>query len=347
MPWDTAFRLGVLATQALVVLVVALTAVLFRLRLRNRKRERRWSELEERWEPLLLEILHGDGSPDSLWSSVGDEDVPFFLRFLTRFAERVRGEELTRLRTVAGPYRDALQTALEKPDYERRATAAQMIGALRLRGFESQLASALDDPAPLVRFAAAHALLVLGGPDDAREVVRRLDRFGPWSADALSSLLAAGGADARTLLRERLSDPSTPPDVAALAAQALRGMRDPRAADSARAALERESDREVVLECLRLLGEVGRAEHAPLVRSHADDPDSVVRSQAVRTLGHIGLAEDVDRLAAAVADPSPWVALGAAQALAGMGEVGLLRELGSSGGRGAVFALQAAAEESP
>jgi HEAT repeat protein len=182
-----------------------------------------------------------------------------------------------------------------------------------------------------VGIVAARALAKRGGVRHARVILEHLDRFDLWSPAYLSEMLAAMGTGAHPELARICLDEDIPPRRRAVAADALRQIGLPEAADVAHellaraGALDDADERELVLACLRILAEVGRAEHRDAVRTLAAHPHAVVRALAATALGELGEPRDVALLVAAVDDPSRWVAIHAARALRSMSAMAELK----------------------
>lgn len=313
--WD-GLLVAVLAAAALLfALVAAFAIVLVALRVENASRARRWAALENAWRPPLLAVLRGAEPPHYLWRLVPRRDSLFFVRFLLRYAERVKGAERQRLVLLARPYLPRIAEELAAPQPEVRALAVRALSMLGLDRHAPEVIQALDDPAPLVRVAAAMALCHAGEPAFVVEVIRRAASFEGWSVAFVSHMLAAGGARSTGDLRAALRSPRSESFTALVAAEALLLLRDPGAADVAAEVLPDASDPEVEAAALRVLAEVGRPPHLALVRQRVAASDHRVRAQAAAALARLGREEDLLRLVSLVDDPSPWVALHAVRGL--------------------------------
>lgn len=327
------------STEALVVVSVVvglltILALLFAgmtvlLRIRNDRVARRWKRLEAAWEPLILDVLVGARPAEALHAAVRPADRLYFVSYLLRFARRFRGEEFALVAGLAQPYLPALVPLIRHRSPEVRARAIQTLANLRLTDYEEAVIRAMDDPDPLVAVTAARALARNEHPEYAPVVMAHLDRFDSLSRGFLAALLAAMGPAAAPALRDTLADPRRRPRVRAIAAEALALLRDADAADVAAEVVVGEENRELLASALRLLGRIGRPDHAAAVRRRAASWDEVVRAQALRVLGRIGGESDVPAVLAALDEPVPWVALHAAYALAELGGADVLRERAS------------------
>ncbi|MDX1689262.1 MAG: HEAT repeat domain-containing protein, partial [Candidatus Promineifilaceae bacterium] len=164
----------------------------------------------------------------------------------------------------------------------------------------------------------------------APQQLERLARFRGWSQGYMASMLASIGSEAAPALRDSLADEEEEPWVRAVAADALLMLKDFEAGDLAARVVELEDDPELLTSALRLLTEVGRPEHIPVIRVRCASPDPRVRSHALSALGTLGEEEDVPRLLGAMSDPSPWVAIHAARGVISAGAGELLRDLAYS-----------------
>lgn len=324
---DQALAILVGVILALLVLSLVFAGYAVYLRLENVRRERRREALRVRWEEPLLLALADPEAAEALHELVGPGERLDFVRFVQGFARRLKGEELETLRAIAAPYLELVADRLEHPRREVRTRAVQTLGELGLDNWDESVVQALDDESPLVAMVAARALAVEERRDHAPAILRRLGRFRGWREDFLASMLAGMGADGAPALRETLADAGREAWVRGVAARALLLLSDLEAADLAARVVETEDDPDVVRPALRLLAQVGRPEHLPVVRAACASPRPTVRSEALRALGTLAEEDDRPRLLGAMADPSPWVAMNAARGLLAAGGEDVLRDL--------------------
>lgn len=342
---DRALLLLILSIAVLVALAMVFAAYTVYLRIRNDRRERSWRRLVARWEPLLLDALLEPSLAGALHAAVGSGERLRFVRFVLEYSRRMKGEERDLLRQIVLPYLGPIAERTWSPRVEVRARAVQTLGALGLPRYAGEVLAALDDPSPLVAMVAARSLCREEHPEYAAAVLRRLGRFDAWSRGFMASMLASVGPEAGPALRETLGDDAQAPLARAVAADALRLLRDLESGDVAAGVVETEDDHDLVSAALRLLAVVGRPEHATVVRVRCASPDFHVRAGAVSALGALGRDDDEARLLGAMSDPSPWVAIQAARALVSSGARTLLEDLGDSDHPRAVLARQVLLEE--
>jgi HEAT repeat protein len=351
------FGLGVgTATESVLAVVIATTAALFAvsvafslyaiaLRMGHRLRERRWENLTARWQQPLLSALMDPETESAVHAFVQKRDRRHFVRFVLEYSRRVRGEERQALRRLAMPYLDLIAERTDHRRSEIRTRAIQTLGTLGLPKYAPQVLEGLDDPSPLVSMVAARYLAREEFPEFAGPIIDHIHRFEGWHRRFLASMLAAIGPEVSPKLRDRLADPAVSSWVRAVMADALRMQLDPLAADLAAEALPGMEDRDLAAALLRLLAEVGRPEHAPIVRALMDSEDLVVRAQALYATGVLGDERDLPTLLEAMSDATPWVALHAARGVRAAGGLERLAELAASDDERADVAGQVVYEE--
>lgn len=312
----------------LVTFVFALATVW--LRYRNVRKERRWERLEAAWQPRILAVLDGQEPPEHVWTAVDPADQLYFIDYLVRFAQRLRGEERKLLSRLADPYLDTVAAKVGRGDGERRARAVQTLSILDLDTYATVVIGALDDPSPLVAMVAARALAGEGQPAFAPHILKRLHRFEGWDTAFLASMLASMGPDVAPHLVAVLGDDGQPPRVRSIAADALRRLNHLPAADTAVRVLESASDTELLTACLGLIARVGRPENVKAVRGLIDHPQMPVRAAAATALGQLGGQQDLGLLLLSLDDASVWVAMHAARALRAAGAESMLRSTAMS-----------------
>jgi len=324
---DRIFLLLGLIVAILLVLVIIFAILTIFLRLRNIRTAELWGQLEARWEPIILEVMTGDRSPEDAHRFVGAGEAFYFLDYLMRFANRFLGQEAAVITDLARPYLVGLVDRLPTADPPRRARAIRTLSILGMEDFAPVVVEALDDPSPLVAMIAARALARKNQPQYAGELLARLDRFDNWSLNYMISMLAGMGPEIAPELRRTLADTEVLPQTRAVAAGALRELNDYESAQSAAQILETETDRELLAASLRLIGDVGSPEFLDPIRRLSRSDDAIVRGLALRALGRLGKSEDLPLLRDGIDDESQWVALHAARGLRRVGGIHLLEEL--------------------
>ena len=324
-----ALATGIVLLLGCAILFAVIAAV---LRYRNRRKEKEWLEREARWELPLLEVLAGSESPRVLWDLVGRDEQLYFVDYLLRFARRTRGHTRDILAGLAHPYLGQVAGRIATGDTERRARAVDTVALLGFAEYGKLIVAALDDPSPFVSMIAARCIARQQSPEHARLLVGHLSRLADWSPRQLTAMLASLGHEAAPCLRAAFADPANAPGLRAVAADALRRLHDPEALAVAGAVLETAaSDRDLVAAALRLVAELGGPEQAALVRPFCTHTDAVIRATAIQALPTTGALEDADSLRHALADESGWVAIQAARALMGSGDLRSLRALARAG----------------
>ena len=314
-----------IAVSLILVIVFALFTVY--LRFQNMRKAKRWQQLEQEWEPLVLDFLVGERTREDIRDHIKTEDRSYFLDFLLRFAQRLEGLEAAAIAGLAEPYLPTLAERMKSGDPPSRARAIRTLSILGLESYANQIKEALEDPSPLVAMIAARALARIERPEYAEAILGMLHRFVDWSRGFLVSLFTSMGPSVILPLRNALSDGQKSPQVRAVAADALQELYDLEAGDLASQILEDEYDRELRAACLRLLQTVGRPEHLPAIRKLAVSDDFVIRAHAFRALGTLGTEDDLATLQTGIADESPWAALQAARSLKQAGGEEILQNL--------------------
>jgi HEAT repeat protein len=317
--------------------VLAASVVVVRLTVARRRAAR--DAVRIRWGPRVRQLLAGETSAATLQPLIRRGDRRHLAELLAEYGLRVGGVELERLRTLGPALLGEARKGLRSRMPETRARAVQTVGILGGRTTSSLLAELLDDESPLVALVAAKWLCSTPDCGYAAEVVTHLNRFELWNPVFLASMLSAGGSTMADHLRTALESSETPERTRALAADALRLIRDPAAADAAAAVLRSDAEREVLAACLRLLSGLGTSVHAGAVRRFVEGGDFVLRALAITALGALSDGEgDIRLLDAALDDQSSWVALHAARALRTADRLDVLERVVGTRRRGAAVA---------
>lgn len=294
-------------------------AFTFFLRLRNEREARRWEELERTWEPALMEVLAHPEEVEALWEKVGPNDHLRFLEFVLLYAQRLGGSERETLGRAAAPYLPELLPLRSHRRVGIRARAIQTLGTLGLPRYLEEVKEAVRDPSPYVAAIAARILAHEVGPEVAPDLCRNLERFHTFRIWYLVDMVVAMGPGAIPAIRGTLADERASLRSRAVAAHSLSVLMDLGSADLAANLTVREEDPELLTSLLRLLSQVGTADHTPAVRAHLDSEEFFVRAAATRTLAELGEEGDLPLLVEKLSDASAWVRMAAARGVYRLG----------------------------
>jgi HEAT repeat protein len=332
---------------ALFVVTLLFSAYAVVLRWVTERRDARRRAMAERWQPALLDVLAHPENVQDVRRLVEENRRMHFVGFVLQFARRMRGDEVDILREVVRPYMGLIAERLESDRVEVRARAVQTLGTLGLPEHEDAVIGALDDRSPLVAMVAARALTKEENALYAPAVLAKVHRFSDWNRPYLASMLAAMGPELSEGLRRGLADEGAEPWTRSVMAEALRLQKDFRAGDVAAQVAATTADKDLLVDLLRLLSEVGRPEHLRVIRPHVQSHDEAVRALALKALGRLGGPDDVPMLLEALDDEFTWAALYAARGVRESGGRHLLQvEASSANDRRARLAAQVLAEES-
>lgn len=328
--FDLTLLFLVLMISFIFIITILLSLTVIALRIKNTLKARRWKRLETKWEPVILDVLSGDLEPDQLITKVKRNERLYFVRFLLRFADRLRGKERNLLDELAKPFLPLIAERVKVDNPEHRAGAVQTLSIFGLRDYTKCIIAALNDPSPIVAMLAARSLSRKEFPEYAEAVLSKIHRFESWNRNYLASMLASFGSEAARLLREVFADSKRPLGVRTACAEALFKLNDLASADIATDIVATETDTDLLAAALRLLSKTGRPKHLEAIRVMTGSPDSVVRAHSLIALGELGTTADLYRLSRGLEDSSPWVAIHAARGLKKIGGTELLEKISNS-----------------
>jgi len=258
----------------------------------------------------------------------------------------VKGDEKNVLIELASPFLPFIARQLRNREAEKRAETIHSLAILGFSDYIHEIISALDDPSPLVAMVAARSMANKQNSQYAGVILSRLHRFENWNRPFLVSMLTSMGAEILPELKKFFADNKQSATVRIIIAETLKEINDFTSADIAVRIMQKETDRELIAACLRLLSNIGTPEHLPVIRKLFDSPDFIIRAYVIQILGRIGGHEDVELLKNALLDESStWVAIRAAGALADLNEFDTLREISESDHSQAHLAKQILMEE--
>lgn len=334
-------------TAVLVLVALFVGALTASLRYANVRKEVAWRRLESVWTPLMIRVLAGEIPPRDLLEAVHGDDRYLFIDFLTHYGTRFDDHERRLIEKLAAPHLSLLASRIDSPDVHIRIRAVLTIGLLGAHTHADVLLKALDAEAPLIVLAAARALCSLQEETVVRSVLDGIHKADSWSVDYLARVVATAGASAARPCQEILGSSEHSPWLRVLAAETLRQIHNFESADLARALIvdRRDTPRNVLCACLRMIRDMGTERHLDAVRHLWGAEDDTVRLNAVAALGGAGTAQDLPRLRLMLQDRSQWVVWAAVRGLLGLGDRAFLDDLIRAGHRAAA-AAQAVIEES-
>jgi len=294
---------------------------------RNQAKARFWSDLEQSWEPAVLDFLAQRQEAAQVWQQVAAGQELYFIDFLMRTALKhpAASEPFKQLATPFLPEL-AARLSQQSGDAEQRARAVQTLALLGGPETTSLLTRCLEDAAPIVTLLAALALSQQKQIQTAELILRQLPRLAEWHVGLLSKLLVRMGPEVAPVVLQNLEQ-SQDSEVQTVCLQVLLAQSHAAALPPAVRLLSNTQDLNVQVAALSLLGKLGSEEHLPLIRSHYDSPYFAVRLAVIRALYQRQSQSDQQIFQQAFDDSSHWVALQAAQALKATGHEHILHEL--------------------
>jgi hypothetical protein len=324
----------ILASGGLLLLSVGLAAFALGTRAWSWYQRRVWTQRKADWEAQVVKVLGGDLPPRSFTDQVQMGHFSSFLEVLIPYATSVKGREKRLLRALADPFLKRVEANLSSRRPLIRAQAVQRLGLLGGPRHAEPLRKMLEDPSNRVVGRAFYALARVGGPEHTERLLGCLTRLGRVDRRHVGSSLVRLGEGAAPTLRAAMADNDRDDFVRICCAEALEGLGDTAAVAAAAFLLDDVNFRVMcktpglTAALLRLIMQLGKGIHGPLMRAYCHAGDPTVRLHAARALGELGSPEDEVLLGSLVhADDSRWVAVSAARSLIQLGITTPLRKL--------------------
>lgn len=267
----------------------------------------------------MLQVISGEEKPRALWRLVEKRYALYFMEYLFRYSKKIKGAELDIISELSGPYIPLLIRIARRGDAEQRARAINTLSHLNLKESIGTVAEALKDKSPIVSMVAARVIAQKQYTQYAPSIVDNLHRYRPWSSNMLASILANMGAKALPVYRKALADERRPLPVRSIVAKALDYMKDVASADIAEKVIRDTHNAELLIDCLRLIADLGVPTHAETVRQMLEYDHDIVKARAIAALATVGDEGDIDRIAVYLDSPSPWLEIETARALVKLG----------------------------
>ncbi len=329
----------------LLVLALGFMVLAILLWLQNELESRKLSGLKSKWQNPLFDWISDSKRKSAVPVLVSPDQVPYFVDYLLELTQRFHGSAMDALRLAAEPHLKIVAQSVSSRDPYTRAWAVRVLGIFGLPRYVNALRKGLRDSSPVIRMISFRSLILFGYLEYLDEMVSSLSGFSEWNQNFLASLLSTLGPQVADNLRQHFVSPQTPVQVKSVLAVALRQLNDAKSGPLAEKVLQKTSDRDLLISCLRLLRSSGTSEQSDAVRRLCLSNDFAVRAQAIRTLGSLGNSNDIPLLKRAMDEGNSWLSSHAAFSLKQIGALGVLEAAASSPGPQKIFALQALAEK--
>ncbi|WP_447977646.1 HEAT repeat domain-containing protein [Candidatus Nitrospira bockiana] len=314
-PTDAVVRLVYAVGVAEIVLIPAILAGVFILKLSNLHRARRRKRFHDLWRPIFVQSLAE--TPRSI-PAVSEKDAPIFLYYWNYFHQSLLGEDkmsgLNELARSTG-MDQAARRLLMHTSIANRLIAIVTLGHLRDRSVWPQLAVLAASKNHVVSLASARAMIHIDATAAMPILTPLLASRADWSPAKVASLLSEAGQDA---IAKPLAEAAATarPEMAVRLIHYLEVTKCAAALPRIRALIRETKDPAVRVACLKLIGHFADPHDLLLVRGLLADDNGKVRAEAARGLGKMGVDGDVDRLLPLLRDPQWEVRYRAAEALA-------------------------------
>lgn len=339
-PDDWVLLLLIISILFFFIATIIFSLITIFLRFRNIKRARYWNHLEDKWNTKLLEVMAEDKPQSDLIASVRPHEELDFVKYLSRYARRIRGQEKTIIQELSRPFLHRVVQNAKSAEMEIRANAVNLLTTLGGDDAKPILLNALDDPSPLVAMIAARGLIAQKKPEHFTAVIQHIDRFEGWSITYLASMLVALGVEAVPALREAYASVASPPLVRIVAAETLYQLNDFEIVDDVVKTCRHSKNTELVSASLRLLTRIGTDQHLDVVRELAQHEDSIIRINAMHALSKLGNEQDIPLFEKGFNDANSWVAFQAASGMAELNQYEILERIAGSDHPRALIAHQ-------
>lgn len=312
----------------LTLLTLLFAALAISLRVQHYRHERLWKGLQKKWGNDILNVLSGETSATEYRKLVEKGEELDFVRFLASYAYRLRGSDLDVLSGLARDYLPFVIKRLRHKSPGVRIWAINVISLFGMPQYEVEMARLLEDRNSAVAMFAATSLLSHKCVQYIEPILRQFPRFQKWNVNALANLLVTIGPSVVPMLMKIYADRSSPLQTRVVIAEALGRCGAYAAADSGVRVLANESNRDLLIATLHMLGNVGMEEHLEQIRLCCASPDDVLRINAMQTMRKLGTQDDVPLFRKSLEqDGNIWVARQAALALKQFGDTSTLKKI--------------------
>ena len=313
----------------LTLMTIAFALVTIYLRLQYNRRDRYSQALHRKWDKDILDVLSGDQNLADFRMLVESGQELDFIRFLAPFAYRLRGSDLDVLSELAQQYLGHVEQQLQHKRPGVRIWAINILGLFGMPARENSIAALLTDATPAVAMFAASTLLSHQRVQFVVKILEQMHRFNKWNIQALADLLVRTGPKAIPLMKNVYLDIRQPARTRVVVAEALTRCNAFSALDSALMVLGSETNRDVLVATLHLLGHISQGHPIKSIRMLCSSSDEILKITALRTLRQLAVQSDVPVFRAALTDANTWMVRQAAMALRDLGDLATLQAIAS------------------
>lgn len=212
---DPYLRILILFVIACSAIIISFLLIIVLMRLFSSLNDKKYRELDGKWEKRFLRYICGDFSLDDTAPDFrGPVKFDWLRRFFQSYLENLDGKDFERTKDLC---REAgmihyYQKRLKLSTTAGKATAARILGSLRCQQSIPERLHLLQSKNPIVAQAAAQGLAVSGELDTFTSVAKALLNNTYFTYEGTTEILAAYGSDIcdpiLEMLREILKKPA-------------------------------------------------------------------------------------------------------------------------------------------
>ncbi|TFB09387.1 HEAT repeat domain-containing protein [Candidatus Atribacteria bacterium MT.SAG.1] len=313
----------ILLVWGLAFLVILLVIYCFWLRLIYNLKEKKRKKIFLIWEEMIFEYLDRKKTPSEIVESMSKSEYNYFLDFLENYLITIKGEDLERIAALITKTKlfFYLIDNLKRGSKQKRKLAAHFLGLARAGKSKEFLEEGLNDRDDSVAYNCALALAKLGAIDIVNDILIQYRQRKKYSSDLLLNVLFDFGNNICPPLLQQLEEEKDE-FLCILIIDVLGYYRYYSAGEKILDFLNKSTNRELRIHCLKAIGRMEYIEALPAIRKCLDEHDWVIRSQAIQSIGKIGDVSVEKKLIENLYCENWWVRYRAAEALFNLSESG-------------------------
>lgn len=291
--------------------------------IREKNYQLRQSDL---WEPVILSYLSEElpisGAIKEL--NLKSRDRYYFAEFISDYITNLAGDEYDKLIALFKElkFTDWEIKRLKKRNLWERVAALNQLGIIKDAKAAPYLRANLNDPLPLISFAAAQSLASMRDPDSYEDIAKLLLKTSPWNRIRAAEVFLEYGRSSVTKLTKFLYDPDIESIRKALVIDVFSEFKEDAVAGELLGLARASTDPNIKTSIIKYLGQISYLDSEDFLLESLNDPNWITRSQAAKSLGLIGDPEVIDRIVPLLSDDIWWVRYNAASALGDIGVEG-------------------------
>jgi HEAT repeat protein len=311
-------KTGAILGIVLILFVLIYLLILFILMIRFLEQTRKMVERNFilRWEERIFDYLSTDKTPHDIIRLFNRYGYKYVLPFLRSYLLSLKGSDKDKLMKLITDTElfDYIHSQLKSVRKRKIVFGAYYLGLAKSDGAVNELKNKLKYNDEHVFVTCAMSLARINVVDALNDIFSGIEKFKGLTRDTFLSILLAYDDPVCDNLTKRL-EVETSTKIISIIITTLRHFKYLAAAPTVMGILSKETNKELIIEILKYLGEVEYIDASKELEFYLQSPDPEIKTEAIKAVKKIGDTSLEDKIWELIKDENRNVKVSAAEAL--------------------------------